>query len=131
VLFLDLFEAVILGSIVAIAYAKWEQAHPNISLQGNVLKIRGNIYYGSLPVIESMYHGAIARVDNLVIDFSECYYIDPEGVRWLAAARAARKTTFVDRRSGEDRRELQARNGEPRPDAEHRRKPDRRRRSEF
>ena len=136
VLFLDLFEAVILGSIVAIAYAKWEQAHPNISLQGNVLKIRGNIYYGSLPVIESMYHDAIARVDNLVIDFSECYYIDPEGVRWLAAARAARKTTFVDRRSGEDRREVQARNAQRRPDggsgSEHRRgKPDRRRHSEF
>jgi len=136
VLFLDLFEAVILGSIVAIAYAKWEQAHPNISLHGNVLKIRGNIYYGSLPVIESMYHDAIARVDDLVIDFSECYYIDPEGVRWLAAARAARKTTFVDRRSGEDRREVQARNGlrqaDGRDRSEHRRgKPDRRRRSEF
>jgi SulP family sulfate permease len=136
VLFLDLFEAVILGSIVAIAYAKWEQAHPNISVHGNVLKIRGNIYYGSLPVIESLHHDAIARVDDLVIDFSECYYIDPEGVRWLAAARAARKTTFVDRRSGEDRREVQARNGlrqaEGRDRSEHRRgKPDRRRRSEF
>jgi SulP family sulfate permease len=136
VLFLDLFEAVILGSVVAIAYAKWEQAHPNISLQGNVLKIRGNIYYGSLPVIESMYHEAIARVDNLVIDFSECYYIDPEGVRWLAAARAARRTTFVDRRSGEDRRDAQREDAKQQPDggdrdARRRRKPDRRRRSQF
>ena len=52
VLFLDLFAAVIVGSILAIAYSKWEQVNPNISLRGNVLKIRGNIYYGSLPAIE-------------------------------------------------------------------------------
>jgi sulfate permease, SulP family len=141
VLFLDLFEAVILGSIVAIAYAKWEQAHPNISLKGNLLKIRGNIYYGSLPVIESMYHNAIARTDKLVIDFSECYYIDAEGLRWLAAAKAACKATFVDRRSGQDRRELEQERREreraatPDPAGEdhppRRRKSDRRRRSHF
>ena len=108
VLFLDLFGAVVLGSILAIAYAKWEQAHPKISLQGNVLKIRGNIYYGSLPMIESMYHNAIARVDDLVIDFSDCYYIDPEGIRWLASAKAARKVGFVDRRRDQDRRDVAA-----------------------
>jgi sulfate permease, SulP family len=130
VLFLDLFEAVILGSIVAIAYAKWEQAHPNISLQGNVLKIRGNIYYGSLPVIESMYHDAIARIDKLVIDFSECYYIDAEGLRWLAAAKDAAKATFVDRRSGRDRRENETAE-EAAERARRRRKPDRRQRTHF
>ena len=92
-----------------------------------MLKIRGNIYYGSLPVIESTYHNAMARVDNLVIDFSECYYIDPEGVRWLAAAKGARKARLVDRRSGSDRRAgTRGGNGPPR-----RRRPDRRRRSEF
>jgi SulP family sulfate permease len=140
VLFLDLFEAVLVGSILAIAYSKWEQAHPNISLRGNVLKIRGNIYYGSLPVIESMYHDAIARVDELIIDFSECYYIDPEGVRWLAAAKAARKVGFVDRRAGQDRR---AADEAPAPDEADRErrdrrdrrarrdKPDRRKLSEF
>jgi sulfate permease, SulP family len=136
VLFLDLFDAVILGSILAIAYAKWEQAHPNITLQGNVLKIRGNIYYGSLPVIESMYHSAIARIDNLVIDFSECYYIDPEGIRWLAAAKAGRQADFVDRRRGVDRRELERAKTAERRDSERRSagrrgRPDRRRRSEF
>ena len=104
VLFLDLFGAVLVGSVLAIAYSKWEQAHPNISLRGNVLKIRGNIYYGSLPVIEAVYHRVIDRVDELVIDFSECYYIDPEGVRWLSAAKAGRKVGLIDRRSGEDRR---------------------------
>src|SRR5688572_20294792 len=98
VLFLDLFAAVIVGSILAVAYSKWEQVNPNISLRGNVLKIRGNIYYGSLPAIESIYHDALGRVNDLIIDFSECYYIDPEGVRWLAAAKAARKIGFVDRR---------------------------------
>ena len=137
VLFLDLFEAVILGSVVAIAYAKWEQAHPNISLQGNVLKIRGNIYYGSLPVVESMYHGAIASRDKLVIDLSECYYIDHEGIRWLAAAKRAGKATFIDRRSGSDRRgvaDADTADGSSREQGVvvHRRsKPDRRRRSEF
>src|SRR4051812_38291139 len=105
VLFLDLFGAVLVGSVLAIAYSKWEQAHPNISLRGNVLRIRGNIYYGSLPVIESNYHQAIARVDNLVIDFSDCYYVDREGVRWLAAAKATGKVELVDRRTGQDRRE--------------------------
>jgi SulP family sulfate permease len=134
VLFLDLFEAVILGSMLAIAYAKWEQAHPNVALQGNVLKIRGNIYYGSLPVIEALYHGAIARMDNLVIDISECYYIDPEGIRWLAAAKERRSDSLVDRRNGDDRRELQQRAAAADAadrDARRRAKPDRRRRSEF
>jgi len=104
VLFLDLFGAVVVGSVLAIAYSKWEQAHPNISLRGNVLKIRGNIYYGSLPVIERTYHETADRVGGLVIDFSECNYIDPEGVRWLAAARAGQDITFVDRRRGQERR---------------------------
>jgi SulP family sulfate permease len=135
VLFLDLFGAVVVGSVLAIAYSKWEQAHPNISVRGDVLKIRGNIYYGSLPVIEAMYHSAIARVDNLVIDFSECYYIDPEGVRWLAAAKAGHHVAFVDRRSGQDRRDLERlRETERRREdrrAGYRRGKDRRQKSEF
>jgi SulP family sulfate permease len=137
VLFLDLFGAVVVGSVLAIAYSKWEQAHPNISLRGNVLKIRGNIYYGSLPVIESKYHEAIARVNNLVVDFSECYYIDPEGIRWLAAAKAGRKVAFVDRRSGEDRRALERaaagdrREGDDRRASLRRGKPDRRQHPQF
>src|SRR3954464_7165781 len=108
VLFLDLFGAVLVGCLLAIAYSKWEQAHPNISLHGDVLKIRGNIYYGSLPVIEKVYHQALSATDKLVIDFSQVYYIDPEGMRWLAAARAAGHATFIDRRSGRDRRDHQA-----------------------
>jgi len=117
VLFLDLFGAVVVGTILAIAYSKWEQAHPNISLRGNVLKIRGNIYYGSLPVIEATYHRAIDRLDELVIDFSECYYIDPEGIRWLVAAKAGHKVGLIDRRSGEDRRIPDRREGEDRRNA--------------
>lgn len=137
VLFLDLFGAVLVGSALAIAYSKWQQAHPNISLRGNVLKIRGNLYYGSLPVIESTYHDAIVRVDNLIIDFSECYYIDQEGIRWLTTVKAGQKTTLVDRRSGLDRREVErarrAREGvEETPGKPPRRRgPDRRRRSDF
>ena len=108
VLFLDLFGAVIIGSFLAIAYSKWEQAHPNVSLRGNVLKVRGNIYYGSLPVVESMYHVAVARGGRITIDFSDCYYIDREGIRWLAAARA-KNVDLADRRSGRDRREADRR----------------------
>ena len=51
----------VVGSVLAVAYSKWEQAHPNVTLVGNVLKVRGNIYYGSLPVIEAKYHAAIER----------------------------------------------------------------------
>jgi SulP family sulfate permease len=133
VLFFDLFYAVVFGSILAIAYSKWEQAHPNISLRGNVLKIRGNIYYGSLPVIESMYHTAIDRDGSVTIDFSDCYYIDPEGFRWLTAVKAAQNVALVDRRKSQNRRGLDRRaDSDPqRATAGRRRKPDRRKRTEF
>jgi SulP family sulfate permease len=133
VLFLDLFGAVIVGSVLAIAYSKWEQAHPDISLSGNVLKIRGNIYYGSLPVIESTYHHVIEREGSAVIDFSECYYIDQEGIRWLAAAKAGEKASFADRRREESRRELERRAAaeKKRASGRRRRRRDRRQRSEF
>ena len=133
VLFLDLFGAVVVGSVLAIAYSKWEQAHPNISLRGNVLKIRGNIYYGSLPVIEATYHSAIEREGSVVLDFSDCYYIDQEGIRWLAAAKARQKVDFADRRRKQDRRALERRTtaDENGVSGQRRGKPDRRQRSEF
>jgi SulP family sulfate permease len=138
VLFLDLFGAVVVGSILAIAYSKWEQAHPSISVRGNVLKVRGNIYYGSLPVIEATYHKVIEREGGVVLDFSECYYIDQEGIRWLAAAKAAQKVDFADRRRNQDRRVLLERRapaGENRAAGkrrgQRRSRADRRKRSEF
>ncbi len=133
VLFLDLFGAVIVGSVLAIAYSKWEQAHPNISLAGNKLKIRGNLYYGSLPVIEATYHQAMAREGSVVIDFSECFYIDREGIRWLKAAKGAQHAALEDRRRNDDRR-----GGERRTSTDSKRlagrrsdRPDRRKQSEF
>lgn len=133
VLFLDLFGAVVVGSILAIAYSKWEQAHPSISLNGNVLKIRGNIYYGSLPVIEATYHNAIERDSNVTIDFTDCYYIDPEGIRWLAATKVADNVALADRRKDQNRRLLERRTASDpkRASSGRRRKPDRRKRSEF
>jgi SulP family sulfate permease len=133
VLFLDLFGAVIVGSVLAIAYSKWEQAHPNVSLSGNVLKIRGNLYYGSLPVVESMYHRAIAADGPVTIDFSDCYYIDQEGIRWLSAAKAEQKAEFADRRRNESRRSMERRSAGDRKRGAGRRRGrgDRRRRSEF
>ena len=132
VLFLDLFGAVIVGSILAIGYSKWEQAHPNISVRGNVLKIRGNFYYGSLPLIESTYHRVLEREGSVTIDLSDCYYIDREGIRWLAAAKAGQKAAFADRRR-EDRRALaKAAAGKDKSATGKRRdRPDRRKRSEF
>jgi SulP family sulfate permease len=120
------------GSILAVAYSKWEQAHPSISVRGKVLKIRGNIYYGSLPVIESVYHRVIEREGSVVLDFSDCYYIDNEGIRWLAAAKAGQKAAFADRRK-EDRRALAARGaaGKDKAAGPRRDRPDRRKRSEF
>ena len=135
VLFLDLFGAVIVGSLLAIAYSKWEQAHPNVSLSGNVLKVRGNLYYGSLPVVESMYHRAVATHGTVVIDFSECYYIDQEGIRWLAAAKAEQKAALADRRKSITRRDRERdRRGtsdKKRGPGRRRGRSDRRRRSEF
>jgi SulP family sulfate permease len=98
-------------------------------VRGNVLKIRGNIYYGSLPVIESTYHAARARAEEVIIDFSECYYIDQEGIRWLAALKEGHGTAFVDRRSGRDRRDEIA-GGEKR-EGKRRRRQDRRRKTDI
>jgi SulP family sulfate permease len=104
-------------------------------MRGNVLKIRGNLYYGSLPVVESTFHGAVARERALIIDFSDCYYIDQEGIRWLASAKARHKVVFTDRRSGEDRRDGQDRRAasgdRKRATGRRRSRADRRQRSEF
>lgn len=133
VLFLDLFYAVVVGSVLAIAYAKWEQAHPNINLTGDTLKIRGNIYYGSLPVIEALYHKAVERNSTVIIDFSDCYYIDPEGIRWLAAVKAEQKVEFGDRRKSDTRRlrERRSYSDPKRAAGRRRRRADRRQRTEF
>ena len=132
VLFLDLFGAVLVGSVLAIGYSKWEQAHPNISVRGNVLKIRGNFYYGSLPLIESTYHRVLEGEGSVNIDLSDCYYIDREGIRWLAAAKAAQKVNLSDRRR-QDRRELAraAAGTDKRATGKRRARPERRKRSEF
>ncbi|MEH6470724.1 MAG: SulP family inorganic anion transporter, partial [Halopseudomonas sp.] len=95
-----LFGAVIAGAVLAMGHAKWVKAHPRISLNGNVLAINGNIYYGSLPVIESMYHKAIERHDSLVLDFRNVHYIDPEGIRWLVGVKDCDNVSLIDRRSG-------------------------------
>ena len=99
-----LFGAVIAGSMLALGHAKWEKAHPAIALIGNVLRVKGNIYYGSLPLIESLFHRASTEFDNLVIDFSAVHHIDSEGIRWLAAISKNPKVRLVDRRAGQDRR---------------------------
>ena len=80
-----------------------------------------------------MYHDAVQRHPELVLDFSDCYYIDPEGLRWLASVKSAQHVTFVDRRSGTERRaqDRRAPSGDTRAAGQRRGKPDRRQRSEF
>ena len=69
----------------------------------------------------------------MVIDFAECNYIDPEGIRWLAATKAAKDVAFADRRKNQTRREGERRTGEDakRATIGRRRKPERRQREEF
>ena len=99
-----LFGAVITGAVLALIHAKWVKAHPRINMSGNVMTIHGNIYYGSLPIIESMYHEAIERNEHLVLDFRNVHYIDPEGIRWLMGVKLNDSVTLMDRRSGRERR---------------------------
>ena len=99
-----LFGAVIAGAVLALGYAQWVKAHPRISLNGKTLAINGNIYYGSLPVIESFYHEAIKQHDSLVLDFRNVHYIDPEGIRWLMTVKEQPNVSLLDRRSGGERR---------------------------
>jgi hypothetical protein len=84
-----------------------------------------------------MYHQVIGREGNVILDFSDCYYIDDEGIRWLAATKAGKKAAFADRRR-QDRRAgprpdpgNDKRGGERRDTGARRDRPDRRKRSEF
>ena len=99
-----LFGAVVAGSLLALLHAKWEKAHPSITLQGNTLRVRGAIYYGSLPLLESLFHRASEQFERLVVDFSAVHHIDSEGIRWLAAVASNPRVQLVDRRGGRDRR---------------------------
>ena len=69
----------------------------------------------------------------MTLDFSECYYIDQEGIRWLAAAKAGQKGTFADRRRISDRRVVERRTtgNKKRKSGRRRSESDRRQRSEF
>jgi hypothetical protein len=69
-------------------------------------------------------------VEEVIIDFSECYYIDQEGIRWLAALREGHRAAFVDRRRGRDRRD-EAVGEEARREGRQRRRQDRRRRTDI
>lgn len=100
-----LFGAIVVGAILALGYAQWVKSHPSISLQNNVLTIRGNIYYGSLPVIESLYKQALEKHRSLTLDFKNVHYIDPEGLRWLESVKHRDNVNLIARRSASERRE--------------------------
>ncbi len=133
VLFLDLFGAVVVGSLLAIAYSKWAQAHPNVTIDGNAIRVRGNVYYGSLPVIEAAYQRVIQEDGRVTLDFSTCHYIDREGLRWLSELKRKPNVTLIDRRRASERRHQERRGGEDPDRAAGRRRSraDRRRRDEV
>ena len=78
-----LFGAVLIGSVLALLHFKWRKLHPGISLENGVLKIRGSLYYGSLPFIERMVAESSPSPNPLCIDLTETTYIDAEARRWL------------------------------------------------
>ena len=80
---LGLFGAVVVGSILALLHFKWRKLHPEISLERGILKIRGSLYYGSLPFIERKIKEVTEQGMQLHVDLSETQYIDAEGERWL------------------------------------------------
>lgn len=134
VLFLDLFGAVMVGSLLAIAYSKWAQAHPNVAVDGAEIRVRGSVYYGSLPVIEGAYQRVIQVQGRVVLDFSACHYIDGEGLRWLADLKRKPGVTLIDRRRSAERRRQERRNAaDPvrTSSGRRRRRGDRRRRDEV
>ncbi|MFT6913786.1 MAG: SulP family sulfate permease [Motiliproteus sp.] len=95
-----LFGAVLVGALLALAHLKWVNAHPWLSLRDTMLVIKGNIYYGSLPVIESLYHQALTEHGSVVVDIRAVGYIDPEGLRWLTAVNMHKTVSLLDRRGG-------------------------------
>jgi len=133
VLFLDLFGAVVVGSLLAVAYAKWAHAHPNVTIDGSEIRVRGNVYYGSLPVIEAAYQSVIQQAGRVTLDFSTCHYIDREGLRWLSELKRRPDVTLIDRRSTSERRHQERRGGADPKRAVGRRRSrgDRRRRDEV
>ena len=75
---LGLFLAVIIGSVLALIHIKWQKSHPDVTLDGDVLKMKGSLYYGSLPVVESMFTKATSMLEHVTLDMSDIYYQDPD-----------------------------------------------------
>ncbi len=81
---LGLFGAVVTGSILALLHFKWHKLHPETTLENGVLKIRGSLYYGSLPYIEQAIKEALDQRVLIRVDLKATTYIDAEAKRWLA-----------------------------------------------
>ena len=107
-----LFGAVIVGSALALIYFKWHELHPEATLDDNVLRVRGSLYYGSLPFVEEKIKIFSNYDSPLCIDLRETSYIDAEGERWLEEMVRTRsaiiyrksKSRDVDERRNGDRR---------------------------
>jgi SulP family sulfate permease len=93
-----LFLAVIIGSVLALIHFKWQKSHPDVTLDGDVLKMKGSLYYGSLPVVESMFAKAISTLEHITLDMSDIYYQDPDAKRWMQAIANRSDVTIIPSR---------------------------------
>lgn len=93
-----LFMAIIIGSVLALIHFKWQKSHPDVTLDGNVLKMKGSLYYGSLPVVESMFAKAADEHEHITLDISDIYYQDPDAKRWLQTIAGRNNVTIIPSR---------------------------------
>ena len=93
-----LFMAVIIGSVLALIHFKWQKSHPDVTLEGNILKMKGSLYYGSLPVAESMFAKATSTLEHITLDMSDIYYQDPDAKRWIQTIADRNNVTIIPSR---------------------------------
>jgi len=79
-----LFGAVVFGSLLALLHFNWRKLHPEITVENDVIKIQGSLYYGSLPYVQSKVNEAIKKnTSAITIDLRNASYDDAEAERWL------------------------------------------------
>jgi len=110
-----LFGAVVLGSFLALIHFNWKKLHPDIVVEDGVIKIKGSLYYGSLPYVQRRVKDAVDNQGGkLTLDLRNASYDDAEAERWLreVQAKGASKVigsteqigAFIPQSLNEDRR---------------------------
>ncbi len=93
---LGLFGAVLVGSSLAMLHFKWRKLHPQVSVDDKgVLTIRGSLYYGSIPYIETAIKKALQDREQVELNLASVSYIDAEGQRWIEEMKAGETVKVV------------------------------------